>query len=694
MKPTGVGARLIRVSGERQDTERQIKDCERWEREQGVIPTYIFEDKESRFLAERREGFQRLMEHVRAHRVNWVVIQTIDRLGFKQSYELFEFIGEFMKHGVRLFTSLDGACVTSTDDYTVIKNAIAGQTSTKELLEKSNRTQGKRILKGKAGEYQGGMPPYGFDVICKDASGKPIWRFVQMGRKKGLWHKDGRQIEVNELPRHDWLGRRETVWLSPSIVRERRETLIRIFEIFDSEATSTLQIARTLNQEGISPVLSSKWAHSKVWALLQNPAAIGRPASNKVTSAKINMVLGEKQVPRNQDEIGRFLRHAKDNWLMPEQPIFDALIPEEMFWRCALKLHSQSGNRAPKNENLLLSGLLYCGKCGKTMAGQYKAKMSRGKRVPGFYSYYRCQVYMNEKTNNEYGCRNHGTLQETVMPHVHEFLESRGQILEQFVTNRNDTRTLTSLIREHRASSEQVTSIVAAMQIFVHDALSGTEVDFEYFTDDELEENKHTIVDMYEQIYDVQRKELEGRLRSLESEHTNITTQYFKLPPKAQEKAVSTLKDLEGRIAVVKTELEPLAERWEGLLISLVTLRDRIQEASRALKHGNLRQQAAALRKAIAKIEVHYVPKGAKYSRLVLVRIVPVIGEPQDYRSSEGINGASATPCTSRPASSSTMTSRACMKTTRSGWKALRHSMHLHSGTGTTAPVKTTPTPT
>jgi DNA invertase Pin-like site-specific DNA recombinase len=640
MKPTGVGARLIRVSGERQDTERQVKDCERWEREQGVTASYIFEDKESRLLAERREGFQRLMEYVRTQRVNWVVIQTIDRLGFKQSYELFEFIGEFMKHEVRLFTSLDGACVTSTDDYTVIKNAIAGQTSTKELLEKSNRIQGKRILKGKAGEYQGGMPPYGFDVICKDASGKQIWRFVQMGRRMGLWHKDGQQIEVTELPRHDWLGRRETVWLSPSIIRERRDTLIRIFEIFDSEATSTLQIARTLNQEGISPVLSSKWAHSKVWALLQNPAAIGRPASNKVTSAKIHMVLGEKQVPRNHDEIGRFVRHAKDNWLMPEKPIFDGLIPEDMFWRCALKLHSQSGNRAPKNENLLLSGLLHCGTCGKTMAGQYKAKTSGGKRVHGFYNYYRCQVYMNEKANNEHGCRNHGTLQETVMPYVHEFLESRGQILEQLVTNRNDTRTLTSLIREHQASSEQTKSIVAAMHTFVHDALSGTGVDFEYFTEDELEENSHTIVDMYEQIYDVQRKELEGTLRSLESEHTNITIQYFKLPPKAQEKAVAALKELEAKIAAVKAELEPLATKWEGLLISLATLKARIQEASRILKTGNLRQRAAALRKAIAKIEVHYVPKGAKHSRLVMVRIVPVIGDPQDYRTSEGITVA------------------------------------------------------
>jgi Recombinase zinc beta ribbon domain len=321
--------------------------------------------------------------------------------------------------------------------------------------------------------------------------------------------------------------------------------------------------------------------------------------------------------------------------------IFDALVREDMFWRCSLKLHRQSGNRVPKNENLLLSGLLYCGKCGKTMAGQYKEKWSRGKRVPGFYHYYRCQVYMNEKANNEYGCRNHGTLQETVMPYVHKFLESRGQILEQLIANPNDTRTLTSLIREQRASNEQTKSIVAAMQTFTHDALSGTGVDFKYFPEDELEDNMHSIADMYEQIYDVQRNDLQAGLRSLEAEHTSITEQYFKLPPKAKEKAIATLKELESRIAEANKQLEPLAEKWEGLFISLITLRDRIQEAARALKHGNLRQRAAALRKAIAKIEVHYEPKGETHSRLVLLRIVPVIGESEDYQHSEGINVAS-----------------------------------------------------
>jgi hypothetical protein len=289
----------------------------------------------------------------------------------------------------------------------------------------------------------------------------------------------------------------------------------------------------------------------------------------------------------------------------------------------------------------LFSGLLYCGTCGKRMAGQYKAKTSGGKRVPGFYNYYRCQTYMLEKSSNEFGCRNHGTLQETVMPFVHRFLESRGKVLDHLISGHRDTHSLTSLVRQYEGTSEQIRSIVAAMHTFVHDALSGTGIDFEFFTEDELEENKHVVIDMYEQIYDLKRKELEQRLVSLEDEHTRITSQYFKLPPKAQEKAIYSLKELEEKIASTRGELEPLAERWESLLISLGTLRERIHAASQALSKANLRQQAEALRKAISRIEVFYVPKGAKHSRLNSIRIVPVIGDPENYRIAEGISVAS-----------------------------------------------------
>jgi DNA invertase Pin-like site-specific DNA recombinase len=629
MKPQGVGARLIRVSSDKQDTERQISDCKRWEKEQGVAATHFFEDKESRLVAEKRPEFQKLLQYVQNGRVNWVVIQSQDRLGFKHSYEFFEFLSLFLKHKVQLFTSKDGRCITETDDYTVLSNAIAGQTSTKELEEKANRTQGARIRKGKLGQFQSGMPPYGFDVICKDAAGALKWRFVQTGRRQGIQMKGGQAEKVSGLPHHDWMNHRETLWLAPCIFKERVETLKRIFRIFDSESISTLQIARRLNTEGISAILSEKWEHSKIWALLQNPAIIGRPASNKVTMAKIYAVEGEKLVGRNP--LDPFRRHAMEHWLMPEKPIFEPLISEDLFWRVALKVNQQGAKRAPKNENLLLSGLLHCGRCGKRMAGQYKAKTSGGKWVPGYYNYYRCQTYMNQKHDNSFGCRNHGTLQETVMPYIVEFLKNRGAVLEEFLHNRQDTHTLIQLLKEHQTTDAQIKALVHKMQEYIQDALSGTGQDYPTYGDDELTEHVGVVVDLYEQVFDVQRKELERTLQGLEREHTRMTAEYFDLPPGAKQKAIGKLTDLETQIAATKAQLEPLAHNWERLLDSLGRLKERIYEARIALDKGSLRQQAQALRNVLERVEVDYEDRGTNHSTLRSVTVVPLVGEPQNY---------------------------------------------------------------
>ena len=131
------------------------------------------------------------------------------------------------------------------------------------------------------------MPPYGFDVICKSAGWALERRFVQTGRRKGIWIRGDLKEEVTGLP----------ITTGQSGVRHSParslyhpgapNTLVRIFQIFDSEATSTLQIARKLNDEGISPVLANKWDHSKVWGLLQNPASLGdlRPTRSQFGKA-------------------------------------------------------------------------------------------------------------------------------------------------------------------------------------------------------------------------------------------------------------------------------------------------------------------------------------------------------------------------------------------------------------------------
>ena len=164
--PRGTGGRYHRVSTTRQDTERQVADIDRWLDTMKVSTSQTWEDHDSRDKAEQRYDFQRMLSAVRSRSVDWIVIQTIDRLGFKDTYEFFSFINEFRANNVQLWSAADNTCISHADDARILTNAIAGLTSSKEQIEKANRIQTKRLQKGKLGHYQGGLPPYGLDVVC------------------------------------------------------------------------------------------------------------------------------------------------------------------------------------------------------------------------------------------------------------------------------------------------------------------------------------------------------------------------------------------------------------------------------------------------------------------------------------------------------------------------------------------------
>src|SRR3954452_15150318 len=86
--PRGIGARYHRVSDSRQDLERQVGDIDRWLARGNLKASRVFEDQGgSRDKAEDRFQFQAMLGAVQARTLDWVVIQTIDRLGFKDAYE-------------------------------------------------------------------------------------------------------------------------------------------------------------------------------------------------------------------------------------------------------------------------------------------------------------------------------------------------------------------------------------------------------------------------------------------------------------------------------------------------------------------------------------------------------------------------------------------------------------------------------
>ena len=146
----GIGARYHRISSNKQDFDRQVDAIDRWLASHNVQAVLTFGDTGARDLAEERFQFQAMMEKVTSKEVSWVVIQSIDRLGFKDEYELFYFISLFRQNGVQLWSAVDNVCISHSNDAQSVLNLVAGLTSTKEQLEKSNRIQTKRVTKALA----------------------------------------------------------------------------------------------------------------------------------------------------------------------------------------------------------------------------------------------------------------------------------------------------------------------------------------------------------------------------------------------------------------------------------------------------------------------------------------------------------------------------------------------------------------
>jgi DNA invertase Pin-like site-specific DNA recombinase len=633
--PLGAGIAYLRVSTDRQDHERQVQDVQRWLERRGLKPVETVEDTGSRLQAKKRADFQRLFDRVRSGEFGWVVIQTIDRLGFQHTYEYFKFIAEFMEHGVQLWSALEDKCLTETDDGTVLTNAVAGQTSSRELLEKANRTLTKRVMKAKQGMFLGGIPPYGFDVVCINRKGVEQWRYVMTGRKRGIQvFPDGTRREVGAIPWHD--KNSEDNYLRPSIISERVETLRRIFNLYDSSAISSLNIAKLLNEERVDAVITDRWKHDAIWRLLQNSAAIGKPSANKVTAAKL-LEYRDGQLQRRGPN-DKFVRKDRSQWILPDAPLFDAIVPEEQFWRVLEKITSKHRKRNPRNENLYIAGLVVCGKCGKTMKAGWKPNYSNGKRVPGFRATYTCQTRHFEGPNNKTGCRFHNVTNETLRPFLDHFLASRGAVLEEMISAYRDKTTLAKLLEQKLNTHRELAGLYQRMQEFIDEVQEehspGVRLNLD-FLPAESESDYYCLIDIYEQLYEWRRREMETELAALEDKHGRITAQYFDLPPLAQALAKEKINDLEADIARIKARLEPLHQQIEACWADLQTLKERIEGARVTLEKGSLRQIAEVLRSVIDRIECRFSPKGNRHSRLEAVTVIPIVGDPLTIEASE-----------------------------------------------------------
>ena len=128
------------------------------------------------------------------------------------------------------------------------------------------------------------------------------------------------------------------------------------------------EIARTLNGEGLRTIRNGTWNKNGIYYILKNPVYTGTLVWGRHGKRKPGCQAAEEPTSA--------------------EGAHEPLVDEATFKQVQALLKARSPRvRHPRtvNSDFLLSGLLYCGKCGATMAG-CSGKSSR-------YHYYSCRTY-------------------------------------------------------------------------------------------------------------------------------------------------------------------------------------------------------------------------------------------------------------------------------------------------------------
>ncbi len=149
------------------------------------------------------------------------------------------------------------------------------------------------------------------------------------------------------------------------------EIVRRMYDWLVTEKVGTATICKRLNEQGIpSPRLKKPWIVSAVYRLVTNPLYKGTHVAMRYKYQKVG-----------QNKRVRELRPEAEWIEVPVPAIVDAAV-----WEAAQRQLKENKSLAKRNlkHEQLLSGLVFCGKCGRKMTIAYAGKASEPK------SYYVC----------------------------------------------------------------------------------------------------------------------------------------------------------------------------------------------------------------------------------------------------------------------------------------------------------------
>jgi len=490
MKCVKIGL-YARVSSEKQAQERTIEsqiatilDYAESKQEKIEPELYFIDDGFSGSSLER-SGLDRLRDKALAGLVSKVYVLAPDRLSRKSAHQIL-LIEEMKRLGVD-FAFVNRDIGDTPEDQMLLQiQGIVAEYEREKILERSRRGKLYAAKKGKVNVLSGA--PYGYYY------------------KKVTETEDAAYI----------------IHLTESIVVKEA------YNLYCNEGKSIGQIAKEFTKKGY-PTRAGKtfWERSVIWAMLKNPAYMGKAAFRKTKRVrrikKTKLAIESKNPLRSEFSSPR--DRPKEEWIYIAVP---AIVDEKTFEYAQIRLKSniKLSPRNNKKHNYLLSGLLRCKTCGYSIYGK-PASNSKYKRL-----YYRCMGQDGHRWPDGRVCKGHPVRTEAIDELVWESV--KGLVLDP-----------QALIEEYqnrlgRPSQEPI-------------------IDSKIIDLKRLKAERSRLIDLFE-IGLVEKDEIESKLKSNKAKIEQIENEisYLKKEKREREQVLTVISNLEDFSSKIKENLDEL----------------------------------------------------------------------------------------------------------------------------------------
>jgi site-specific DNA recombinase len=352
-----------RVSSERQKEEQtiasQIAALIEYSNRQDyvVLDEWVFQDDGYSGATLIRPGLERLRDLAAEGQIENVLIYSPDRLSRKYAYQVL-LIEEFERYGVDVIF-IKSAHGSSPEEQLALQfQGMIAEYERAQIAERTRRGKRYRAKAGLVNVLSGA--PYGFRYVKKTETSSSYYE----------------------------------------IIEQEADVVRKVFELYAEAGLSIGAISRWLNYRKIpTRKKTGRWERSVVWAMLRNPAYMGKACFGKTESAP------RQRITRPLRQRGGFSPRCSCNRERPKQEWIEiavpAIISEETFALAAERLEQNKRFSTRRTiEPTLLHGMMACGECGYAY---YRTSTSTSKRK---IYYYRCLGSDDYRHVNGRVCRN------------------------------------------------------------------------------------------------------------------------------------------------------------------------------------------------------------------------------------------------------------------------------------------------